>query len=56
MAKYKITLNDVTVDIVDSYREACEIAEELDNDPRYYWKNVDVIAVDDNLEEGDYAL
>lgn len=26
MAKYKITLNDVTVDIVDSYREACEIA------------------------------
>lgn len=51
MAKYKITLNNVTVDIVDSYREACEIAKELDDDPRNYWKDVDIIPVNDGFEE-----
>lgn len=47
MARYKITLDDEIIDIVDSYREACEIAEELDNNPHNYWKTVDVIRIEE---------
>lgn len=42
MKKYRVTLDGKTFDEGLSYREACELAEELDNDPRNYWKNVDV--------------
>jgi len=46
MTKYQVTLDDEVIDTVDSYSEACELAEEIDNDPRNYWKNVDIVRVE----------
>lgn len=46
MAKYNITLDDKVVETAYSYREACEIAEELDNNPANFWKTVDIVWVD----------
>ncbi len=42
MKKYKVTVDGRVVDEGLSYREACELATEIDNDPRYYWKEVDI--------------
>ena len=42
MSKYKVTIDGKVVDEGLSYGEACELATEIDNDPRYYWKEVDI--------------
>lgn len=42
MAKYYITLDDKVVETADSYKEACEIADELNNHPANFWKTVDI--------------
>jgi len=47
MKTYKVTIDGRVVDGGLSYREACELATEIDNDPRYYWKEVDVIPEED---------
>lgn len=50
MAKYyKVSVDDQIVDDGLSYREACELASEIDNDPRYYWKTVDVVPMEEEL-------
>jgi len=46
MAKYNITIDDKVVETAYSYREACEIADELDNHPVNYWKTVDIVRID----------
>lgn len=43
MTKYNITLDDKVIETADSYKEACEIAEELDKHPANYWKIVDIV-------------
>lgn len=43
MAKYNITLDGKVVETAYSYREACEIAEELDNHPANFWKIVGIV-------------
>ena len=48
MAKYyKVTIDDEVFDEGLTYREACELAEELDNSRQYYWKTVDVEPMED---------
>lgn len=47
MSKYKVTIDGRVIDEGLSYREACELAQEIDNDPRYYWKEVDVIPMEE---------
>lgn len=48
MAKYyKVTIDDEVFDEGLTYREACELAEELDNSRQYYWKTVDVVPMED---------
>ena len=47
MKQYKVTLDGKVVDEGLSYREACELATELDNHPSNYWKEVDVIPMTD---------
>ena len=42
MTKYRVTLDGRVVDEELSYREACELAEKIDNDSRNYWKEVDI--------------
>ena len=42
MKKYKVTVDGRLVDEGLSYREASELATEIDNDPRYYWNTVDI--------------
>ena len=42
MKGYKVTLDGVIVEDGLTYREALELAEELDNHPRNYLKTVDV--------------
>jgi len=43
MAKYNITLDDKIIETVDSYKEDCDIAEELDKHPANYLKIVDIV-------------
>lgn len=40
MEKYYITIDDKVVETAYSYREACEIVDELNNNPVNYWKTV----------------
>ena len=40
--KYQVTVNGRIVDDNLTYREACDLATDIDNDPRYYWDEVDV--------------
>ena len=47
MKRYRVTLDGETIDEGLSYREACELAEELDNHPRNYMKTVDVEPYED---------
>ena len=47
MKTYKVTIDDEIFDDGLTYREACELATEVDNDPRYYWKTVDVVQEED---------
>lgn len=47
MKKYKVTIDDRVIDEGLSYREACELATEIDNDSRYYWKTVDVVPMEE---------
>ena len=47
MKTYKVTIDGETIDDGLSYREACELASEIDADPRYYWKEVDVLPEED---------
>lgn len=47
MRTYKVLVDGEIIDVGLSYREACELATEIDNDPRYYWKEVDVIPIED---------
>lgn len=48
MAKYyKVTIDDEVFDEGLTYREACELAEELDKSRQYYWKTVDVVPMED---------
>lgn len=48
MAKYyKVTIDDEVFDEGLTYREACELAEELDNDQQYFWKTIDVVPMED---------
>lgn len=49
MKKYKVIVDDVVFDEGLTYREACELASEIDSDPRYYWKDVDIIPMEDEL-------
>lgn len=42
MTKYKVTLDGKVVDEGLTYSEARELATEIDNDPRYYWNEVDI--------------
>ena len=42
MKKYKVTVDGRVVDEGLSYMEACELATEIDNDPRYYLNTVDI--------------
>ncbi len=42
-------VDDQIVDDGLSYCEACELANEIDNDPRYYWKTVDVVPMEEEL-------
>jgi hypothetical protein len=42
MKKYKVTVDGRLVDEGLSYLEACELATEIDNDPRYYRNTVDI--------------
>ena len=47
MAKYyKVTIDDEVFDEGLTYREACELAEELDKSRQYYWKTVDVVPME----------
>ena len=50
MSKYKVTVDGRVVDENLSYREACELATEIDNDPRYYWKDVDIEPMEKQYE------
>lgn len=43
---YKVTIDDEVFDEGLTYREACELAEELDNSREYYWKTVDVVPME----------
>ena len=43
MEKYKVIVDEQVVDDGLTYREACELASEIDADPRYYWNDVDVV-------------
>lgn len=47
MKKYKVTVDDRAIEEGLSYREACKIAAEIEDDPRYYWKTVDVIPMEE---------
>ena len=47
MKYYKVLVDDQIVGEMLSYFEACELAFEIDNDPRYYWKTVDVVPMED---------
>ncbi len=48
MAKYyKVTIDDEVFYEGLTYREACELAEELDKSRQYYWKTVDVVPMED---------
>ena len=47
MTYYKVTVDDHVVDDGLSYREACELATEIDRDPRYYLNTVDVVPMED---------
>ena len=47
MKYYKVTVDDQIIDEMLSYREACELASEIDHDRRYYWKTVDVLPMAD---------
>ncbi len=48
MAKYyKVTYNGTIIDDGLSYREACELATKVDNDPRYFRGEVDVEPMED---------
>ena len=49
MKRYKVTVDDQVVDEGLSYREAGELAREIVNDPRYYWKTVDVVPMEEEL-------
>lgn len=49
MKYYKVKVDDQIIDEMLSYHEACELATEIDNDPRYYWKTVDVIPMQEEL-------
>jgi hypothetical protein len=42
MKQYKVTLDGMVVEDGLTYREALELAEELDNHPHNYLKTVDV--------------
>lgn len=42
MKKYRVTVDDKVIDEGLSYREACELATEVDNDFRYYRNTVDI--------------
>jgi len=42
MKKYRVTLDDEVIEEGLSYREACELAEELDSHHRNYLKTVDI--------------
>ena len=46
MTYYKVTVDEKVIDEGLSYREACELANEIDSDPRYYWKTVDVVPME----------
>ena len=47
MKKYSVTLDGQVIDEGLSYREACELATELDVDPHNYWKDVDIVPMED---------
>lgn len=47
MKKYKVTVDDKVIDEDLSYSEARELATEIDNDPRYYWKTVDIVPMEE---------
>lgn len=47
MKKYKVLLDDQVVDDGLSYREACELATELDEAPQNYFKDVDIVPMED---------
>ena len=42
MKKYRVTVDDKVIGEGLSYREACELATEIDNDPHYYRNTVDI--------------
>ena len=48
MKYYKVTIDDEVFDEGLTYREACELAEELDNSRQYYWKTVDVVPMEED--------
>lgn len=48
MAKYyKVTIDDEVFDEGLTYREACRLAEALDNSSRYFRRTVDVVPMED---------
>lgn len=51
MKKYRVTVDDKVIDEGLSYREACELATEIDNDPRYYRNTVDIEPMEESMIE-----
>ena len=47
MKTYKVLVDDKVIDEGLSYREACELATEIDNNPHYYCKDVDIVPMED---------
>ena len=48
MAKYyRVMIDDEVFDEGLTYREACELATELDNSRQYYWKTINVVPMEE---------